>query len=232
MLFVSLSGSHRVRSWPWTGSETRLIELFEMHKCCICVPSKRIASTALKLWAVTLHRNLKVRSDSRDTWRPHIKICRWTTAGLGSCAELVVLNVFAGPPFPPESFDRVLLDAPCSGLGQRPNMGSTWSLKEICSYQPLQRKLFHAVGFYHTQIKSTLRLFFSHHIDSNSSWPKDGSIVQFLYWCVSSHRKGKIFFPPFFFANLLKGLYKTQPTETKFWFKHNNVFYNFTLKWV
>ncbi|XP_062235894.1 tRNA (cytosine(72)-C(5))-methyltransferase NSUN6 isoform X1 [Platichthys flesus] len=49
-----------------------------------------------------------------------------------------------GPPFPPESFDRVLLDAPCSSLGQRPNMASTWSLKEICSYQPLQRKLFHA----------------------------------------------------------------------------------------
>ncbi|XP_041823380.1 tRNA (cytosine(72)-C(5))-methyltransferase NSUN6 isoform X2 [Melanotaenia boesemani] len=49
-----------------------------------------------------------------------------------------------GPPFPPESFDRVLLDAPCSGLGQRPNMASTWSLKEICSYPPLQRKLFQA----------------------------------------------------------------------------------------
>ncbi|KAI3355331.1 hypothetical protein L3Q82_018183, partial [Scortum barcoo] len=48
-----------------------------------------------------------------------------------------------GPPFPPESFDRVLLDAPCSGLGQRPIMASVWSLKEICSYQPLQRKLFH-----------------------------------------------------------------------------------------
>ncbi|XP_040921312.1 tRNA (cytosine(72)-C(5))-methyltransferase NSUN6 isoform X2 [Toxotes jaculatrix] len=53
-------------------------------------------------------------------------------------------HVAEGPPFPPESFDRVLLDAPCSGLGQRPNMASTWSLKEICSYQPLQRKLFHA----------------------------------------------------------------------------------------
>ncbi|KAM8822445.1 tRNA (cytosine(72)-C(5))-methyltransferase NSUN6 isoform 2-T3 [Spinachia spinachia] len=49
-----------------------------------------------------------------------------------------------GPPFPPESFDRVLLDAPCSGLGQRPSMSCTWSLKEICSYQPLQRKLFQA----------------------------------------------------------------------------------------
>ncbi|CAL1597141.1 unnamed protein product [Knipowitschia caucasica] len=49
-----------------------------------------------------------------------------------------------GPPFPPEYFDRVLLDAPCSGLGQRPSMASSWSLKEICSYQPLQRKLLHA----------------------------------------------------------------------------------------
>ncbi|KAJ8277621.1 hypothetical protein GJAV_G00077660 [Gymnothorax javanicus] len=48
-----------------------------------------------------------------------------------------------GPPFPAESFDRVLLDAPCSGLGQRPNMGCSWSLREIRSYQPLQRKLFH-----------------------------------------------------------------------------------------
>ncbi|XP_067863189.1 tRNA (cytosine(72)-C(5))-methyltransferase NSUN6 isoform X2 [Heptranchias perlo] len=47
-----------------------------------------------------------------------------------------------GPPFTPESFDRVLLDAPCSGLGQRPNMACDWSLKEITSYQPLQRKLF------------------------------------------------------------------------------------------
>ncbi|XP_048379269.1 tRNA (cytosine(72)-C(5))-methyltransferase NSUN6 isoform X2 [Stegostoma tigrinum] len=48
----------------------------------------------------------------------------------------------AGPPFPPESFDRILLDAPCSGLGQRPNMACDWSLKEITSYPPLQRKLF------------------------------------------------------------------------------------------
>ncbi|XP_049605780.1 tRNA (cytosine(72)-C(5))-methyltransferase NSUN6 isoform X1 [Syngnathus scovelli] len=49
-----------------------------------------------------------------------------------------------GPPFASECFDRVLLDAPCSGLGQRPNMVSSWSLKEVCSYPPLQRSLFHA----------------------------------------------------------------------------------------
>ncbi|XP_009671974.2 tRNA (cytosine(72)-C(5))-methyltransferase NSUN6 isoform X2 [Struthio camelus] len=41
-----------------------------------------------------------------------------------------------------ESFDRILLDAPCSGMGQRPNMAYSWTLKEVTSYQPLQRKLF------------------------------------------------------------------------------------------
>ncbi|XP_032956497.1 tRNA (cytosine(72)-C(5))-methyltransferase NSUN6 isoform X2 [Rhinolophus ferrumequinum] len=46
------------------------------------------------------------------------------------------------PPFLPESFDRILLDAPCSGMGQRPNMACAWTLKEVTSYQPLQRKLF------------------------------------------------------------------------------------------
>ncbi|XP_074122899.1 tRNA (cytosine(72)-C(5))-methyltransferase NSUN6 isoform X1 [Sminthopsis crassicaudata] len=51
-------------------------------------------------------------------------------------------QVTGGPPFSPESFDRILLDAPCSGMGQRPNMAYTWTLKEVTSYQPLQRKLF------------------------------------------------------------------------------------------
>uniref|UniRef100_A0A8C3CBE0 NOP2/Sun RNA methyltransferase 6 n=1 Tax=Cairina moschata TaxID=8855 RepID=A0A8C3CBE0_CAIMO len=47
-----------------------------------------------------------------------------------------------GPPFLPESFDRILLDAPCSGMGQRPTMSYSSTLKEVMSYQPLQRKLF------------------------------------------------------------------------------------------
>ncbi|MEE6466830.1 hypothetical protein FKM82_007064 [Ascaphus truei] len=46
-----------------------------------------------------------------------------------------------GPPFLPESFNRVLLDAPCSGMGQRPNMVCALSFKEVTSYKPLQRKL-------------------------------------------------------------------------------------------
>lgn len=56
----------------------------------------------------------------------------------------IVEDTEGEPPFLPESFDRILLDAPCSGMGQRPNMACTWSLKELASYQPLQRKLFTA----------------------------------------------------------------------------------------
>ncbi|XP_077010874.1 tRNA (cytosine(72)-C(5))-methyltransferase NSUN6 isoform X2 [Tamandua tetradactyla] len=51
------------------------------------------------------------------------------------------LHLHREPPFLPASFDRILLDAPCSGMGQRPNLACTWTLKEVTSYQPLQRKL-------------------------------------------------------------------------------------------
>lgn len=58
-----------------------------------------------------------------------------------------------GPPFLPESFDRILLDAPCSGMGQRPNMSYSSTLKEVMSYQPLQRKLFTVVCINHLVAK-------------------------------------------------------------------------------
>ncbi|KAK3919598.1 tRNA (cytosine(72)-C(5))-methyltransferase NSUN6 [Frankliniella fusca] len=47
----------------------------------------------------------------------------------------------AGPPFPPCCFDRILLDAPCSGLGQRPRLDPV-DVKHIVSLPPLQKKLF------------------------------------------------------------------------------------------
>ncbi|CAG9819441.1 unnamed protein product [Phaedon cochleariae] len=47
-----------------------------------------------------------------------------------------------GPPFLSGSFDRVLLDAPCSVLGKRPQLVNRLSENEIKSYVPLQRKLF------------------------------------------------------------------------------------------
>ena len=43
------------------------------------------------------------------------------------------------PPYPPESFDRVLLDAPCSALGQRPQIKCPLSLVDLKSFQSYQR---------------------------------------------------------------------------------------------
>ena len=49
------------------------------------------------------------------------------------------------PPFEPESFDRILLDAPCSALGQRPQLYNAMRFKELQSFPRLQKKLFNAV---------------------------------------------------------------------------------------
>ncbi|XP_069504689.1 tRNA (cytosine(72)-C(5))-methyltransferase NSUN6 [Ambystoma mexicanum] len=62
--------------------------------------------------------------------------------GLKALAVEGLEDTREGPPFPPEYFDRILLDAPCSGLGQRPNMACAFTLREVTSYPPLQRRLF------------------------------------------------------------------------------------------
>ncbi|OXU22955.1 hypothetical protein TSAR_002126, partial [Trichomalopsis sarcophagae] len=51
-------------------------------------------------------------------------------------------SIFDGPPYSKESFDRVLLDGPCSALGQRPQIRNPISVSQLRSYVPLQRKLF------------------------------------------------------------------------------------------
>ena len=52
----------------------------------------------------------------------------------------------ASPPYPCGTFDRILLDAPCSALGQRPQFVIRMNLKELQSYPRLQRKLFTTVS--------------------------------------------------------------------------------------
>ena len=39
-------------------------------------------------------------------------------------------------------FDKILLDAPCSALGQRPQLTNNMKLKELLSFPKLQKKLF------------------------------------------------------------------------------------------
>eukprot|EP00794_Sanderia_malayensis_P005570 gene5570-6258_t len=46
-----------------------------------------------------------------------------------------------GPPFPPESFDKIILDPPCSALGQRPQLQCNMTSKELESFPVYQKKL-------------------------------------------------------------------------------------------
>ncbi len=46
------------------------------------------------------------------------------------------------PPFPGLTFDKILLDAPCSALGNRPVLRSDISPKMLKSYPVIQKKLF------------------------------------------------------------------------------------------
>jgi len=57
---------------------------------------------------------------------------------LGQCKEG---GVVGAPPFSPCVFDRVLLDGPCSGLGQRPLVSHIKNVKDLLALQKLQRKL-------------------------------------------------------------------------------------------
>ncbi|XP_055855131.1 tRNA (cytosine(72)-C(5))-methyltransferase NSUN6 [Episyrphus balteatus] len=51
------------------------------------------------------------------------------------------------PPFGPCSFDRILLDAPCSAIGNRPLLSSNITPKMLKSYPKVQKKLLrNAVG--------------------------------------------------------------------------------------
>lgn len=39
-------------------------------------------------------------------------------------------------------FDRILLDAPCSALGQRPQFNTSMKMKELASFPKIQQRLF------------------------------------------------------------------------------------------
>ncbi|XP_046391354.1 tRNA (cytosine(72)-C(5))-methyltransferase NSUN6 [Ischnura elegans] len=66
-----------------------------------------------------------------------------TTKAVVECGDIVVKCAQSGPPpYSPNSFDKVLLDAPCSALGQRPQLANWTSVSQLKSYPALQRKLF------------------------------------------------------------------------------------------
>lgn len=57
-------------------------------------------------------------------------------------SSLVEKSVLEGPPFGRNSFDKILLDAPCSALGNRPLLADNLTPKMLISYPIVQKKLF------------------------------------------------------------------------------------------
>ena len=53
-----------------------------------------------------------------------------------------ILDLSGPPPYPSECFDRIMLDAPCSALGQRPCLKNPMKVAEVKSFPVLQRTLF------------------------------------------------------------------------------------------
>lgn len=56
--------------------------------------------------------------------------------------SLIGKTVLEGPPFCRQTFDRILLDAPCSALGNRPLLADSLTPKMLSSYPVVQKKLF------------------------------------------------------------------------------------------
>lgn len=56
--------------------------------------------------------------------------------------SLIGKSILKGPPFGRSTFDRILLDAPCSALGNRPVLVDSLTPKMLSSYPVVQKKLF------------------------------------------------------------------------------------------
>ena len=70
------------------------------------------------------------------------------------CLDLELPNkgIYNSPPFPENYFDRILLDGPCSALGNRPHLRNNISLRQLKSYPPLQKKLLENVSILNMSI--------------------------------------------------------------------------------
>lgn len=87
---------------------------------------------------------VKLLQHNIDEWKLNVVKCYAFDASKAVTRENDGRKVADGPPFAEGSFDKILLDAPCSGMGNRPILASKMTLKEQTSYPILQKKLFAA----------------------------------------------------------------------------------------
>ncbi|XP_017034553.1 tRNA (cytosine(72)-C(5))-methyltransferase NSUN6 [Drosophila kikkawai] len=84
-------------------------------------------------------RNMRPRLCSYQSITTHV----FDSTKAAAADLLPTPSTLSDPPFPRASFDRILLDAPCSGLGNRPQLSSNIKRPKILqSYPHVQRRLF------------------------------------------------------------------------------------------
>ncbi|KAK2585226.1 hypothetical protein KPH14_009929 [Odynerus spinipes] len=86
---------------------------------------------------------LKINCDKFSSGNVKI-FCYDSTKACDKHMDTECVNINDGPPFKENSFDRILLDSPCSALGQRPQLLNKITVAQLRSYVALQRKLFSA----------------------------------------------------------------------------------------
>ena len=133
---------------PWAGPSTDRFPSMYVGGSGICILIEQRGGFWHPLMGFLVAEAFCATPTPQDSversWSPLVEfLACWRC--LCPSTNMFIIFFTGEPPFLPESFDRVLLDAPCSGMGQRPNMACTWTLKEVMSYQPLQRKLFTVV---------------------------------------------------------------------------------------
>ena len=103
--------------------------------------AQRMANKGL-IVAFDKSRN-KVDAVKRNCERLGVEIVQaFVMDGTKSVADEITSGDNESPPYNEGYFDRILVDAPCSGLGQRPQFYNKMKLKELNSFPKIQKKLF------------------------------------------------------------------------------------------
>ncbi|GAB6020012.1 Putative methyltransferase nsun6 [Chamberlinius hualienensis] len=83
-------------------------------------------------------RNIKMNAERLKLICIHTFVFDATKSYIEDCNRVNILN---GPPYDKETFDKILLDAPCSCLGQRPQLINQMTPNEFVSFPKVQRKM-------------------------------------------------------------------------------------------
>ena len=113
----------------------------------------------MKLGKITTFSRVRWETDS-DTSNTILGMIGGPTKSKGLFYRFYLFSDMSeGPPYPSCSFDKILLDGPCSALGQRPAVKNKMSLNSLKSYSTYQRKLLKSVCLFNTNWDSLMKIY-------------------------------------------------------------------------